>query len=336
MENQQIIESNKPKLNIGFFFLCLGLLITLITSVVSLLNLIFSVLEKQFPDVLNATYQYGYSSYSYDSIRTSLATLIIFFPIFLVVAFFWRKYQMGGMGHIDEIIKKWVIYIILFLSSIVVAVDLVILVRYFVAGEITNRFIYKVISALLVAFVVGIYYILLLQNKDESKSKKHNIIFGIIAILIFMVSIIYSFLIMGSPAKQRLLRLDEKRVTDLQSIQYQIITYWQQKEKLPENLSVLSNSMNGFSLPVPPEFQNGEKYEFTIKDEKKLTFELCADFSLPIQKGWQENNYTNTMPTSLEINRVGGNESWNHDVGRTCYSRTIDKDIYPPFSKTNK
>jgi heme/copper-type cytochrome/quinol oxidase subunit 4 len=243
---------------------------------------------------------------------------------------------MGGMGHIDEIIKKWVIYIILFLSSIVVAVDLVILVRYFVAGEITNRFIYKVISALLVAFVVGIYYILLLQNKDESKSKKHNIIFGIIAILIFMVSIIYSFLIMGSPAKQRLLRLDEKRVTDLQSIQYQIITYWQQKEKLPENLSVLSNSMNGFSLPVPPEFQNGEKYEFTIKDEKKLTFELCADFSLPIQKGWQENNYTNTMPTSLEINRVGGNESWNHDVGRTCYSRTIDKDIYPPFSKTNK
>ena len=29
----------------------------------------------------------------------------------------------------------------------------------------------------------------------------------------------------------------------------------------------------------------------------------------------------------------GVNESWDHQAGRTCFERTIDKDIYPPYPK---
>jgi len=340
METQQNLEVKKPRLNIGFFFLSLGLLITLTTSVVSFLNLIFSTLDKKFPDVLNSTFQYGYSSYDYNSIRSALATLIIFFPVFLVVSYFWRKFTKGEMGSIDEVIKKWVLYIILFLSSIVVAVDLVILVKYFVAGEITNRFIYKVIATLVVAILVGKnYYISQIWNGSLKWKKIFSIVYSVLAVVIFIGAIVYSFSVMGSPAKQRLLRLDEKRVNDLQSIQYQVINYWQQKEKLPEDLQSLSNPMTGFSLPVTPEFQKGEKYEYTIKDQKKLTFELCADFSLPIQKGWQEYRGGGVMPMSEKASsnvmypNGGVNESWNHETGRTCFERTIDKDIYPPFQK---
>lgn len=345
METQPNLQTNKPKLNIGFFFLCLGLLITLITSVVSLINLIFSTLDKQFPDVLNSTYQYGYSTYDYEGIRVALATLIIFFPIFIIVSYFWRKYIKGEMGRFDEIIKKWVTYIILFISAIVVAVDLVILVRYFVSGEITNRFIYKVLSAFFVALLVGGYYVLLLKIKNEIKVKRTDIIFGSVSIILFFISIFYSFSVMGSPAKQRLLRLDDKRVNDLQSIQYQVINYWQQKERLPENLALLSNPMTGFSLPVPPNFSKGEKYEYTIKDDKKLTFLLCAEFSLPMPKGWQESRdyyVGGVMPIPEKISTdvaypFGGvNDSWNHETGRTCFERTIDKDIYPPFEKPVK
>src|SRR3989339_878973 len=107
------MEPNKSKLNIGFFFLCLGLLITLITSVTSFINLVFATLDKQFPDVLNSAYKYGYSTYDYESIRTALATLVIFFPVFIIVSYFWKKFTLGEMGRADEIIKKWVIYIIL-------------------------------------------------------------------------------------------------------------------------------------------------------------------------------------------------------------------------------
>src|SRR3989344_484611 len=130
--------NSQSKLNIGFFFLCLGVLITLITSVVSFLNLVFETLNKRFPDVLNASYQYGYSTYEYESIRMSLATLIIIFPVFIIVSYFWKKFSKTGLGHIDEIFRKWVMYIILFLSALITTIDLVTLVRYFISGEITS------------------------------------------------------------------------------------------------------------------------------------------------------------------------------------------------------
>ena len=338
METQTNIT--KSKFGVGFFFLCLGVLITLITSVVSFLNLVFGTLDKRFPDVLNSSYQYGYSTYDYESIRMALSTLIIFFPIFIVVSYFWRRFGKV-LGQIDEIFKKWVMYIILFLSSIVVVVDLVTLVRYFISGEITYRFILKVITVLVVAILVGFYYVFLLREKEVSKSKI-GLTFGIVGIILVIASISYSFMIIGSPMTQRALRLDDRRVGDLQSIQYQIINYWQQKEKLPANLAELANPISGFSLPVEPEFEKGRIYEYAVKS--KMTFELCATFSLPIQKGWREYSSGGVIPmydksvsdVSYPYPGGGTNESWDHQEGRTCFERTIDKDIYPPYPKPVK
>lgn len=333
--------TNQPKLNIGFFFVCVGLLITLITSVVSFLNLVFDTLDKRFPDVLNSTYQYGYSTYDYESIRMSLATLIIFFPIFIIVSYFWRKYSKIDIGSIDEMFKKWVIYIILFLSSLVVVIDLVTLLRYFIAGEITSRFILKVATVLIVAILVGLRHICLLRNIEE-RIKLNSKVLGTVSIVFVISAIVYSFMIMGSPFKQRSLRLDDRRVQDLQNIQYQIINYWQQKEKLPTKLSDLANPLSGYSLPVDPEFEKGATYEYAVKD--KLTFEICATFALPIPKGWREYN-NNVMPyygvkdiamSSYPYPGGGTNESWDHQIGRTCFERTIDKDIYPPYPKPVK
>ena len=341
------MEPNKPKLNIGFFFLCLGLLITLITSVTSFLNLVFETLSKRFPDVLNATYQYGYSTYEYESIRMALATLIIFFPAFLIISFFWKKFSKGDMGHIDQIIRKWVIYIILFLSAIVLMVDLVALIRYFISGEITTRFVLKVVVVLVTALIVGKYYILdLMDNKIFGLTiKKSGLIFSIVSVILVLGAIFCSFSIMGSPFKQRLLRLDDRRINDLQSIQYQIINYWQQKEKLPVKLSDLSNPISYYSLPVDPEFEKGNTYEYVVKD--KLKFELCATFALPIPRGWREYDTGEVRPmmdigikeaATIAYPYPGGgvNESWDHQAGRTCFERTIDKDIYPPFPKSTR
>lgn len=336
METQ--INLTKTKLSVSFFFLSLGVLISLITSVIAFLNLVFESLNKKYPDVLNAVYQYGYSNYQYESMRIALATLIIFFPVFILISYFWEKVKEDDFGSIDQIIKKWVIYIILFLSSIVIIVDLVTLVRYFISGEITNRFILKVLSALLVSLVIGFYYMFLLKNKKKILFKKIIILFSVVLV---MTSIIYSFSIMGSPKTQRLLRLDDRRVNDLQDIQYQVINYWQQKEKLPENIKELSNPMTRYSLPLDPEFEKGKVYEYFVKD--KLVFELCATFSLEMPKGWNE--YTGgRMPMegvgfdkAISYPSFGGiNESWDHKEGRTCFERTIDKDIYPPFPKPEK
>lgn len=337
------MDTNKPKLSAGFFFLSLGVLITLITSVTSFLNLVFSTLNKKFPDVLNATYQYGYSTYDFEGMRMSLAILIIFFPLFLVSSYFWNKYTKSEMGAGDKVLRKWLIYIILFLSSLTLAIDLVTLIKYFISGEITVRFIWKIIAVIFVAVMVGKYYIFQLWDKKFFGWKlKNGMPFAVVSILVALLAVIYSFNVMGSPMSQRELRLDDRRVNDLQNIQYQIINYWQQKEKFPESLKDLSSPLSGFSLPIDPEFEKGKVYEYSVKDAKKLTFELCATFSKPMPKGWREYSDGKVYPMYAERDMMsypypggGVNDSWDHDAGKTCFERTIDPDMYPPFSKPN-
>src|SRR3990172_11168638 len=115
----------KSKLSPKYFFLCIASLVALIISVVSFLNLVFETLNKKFPDVLNATYQYGYFTYDFEAMRSALSTIIIVFPIFLLISYFWKHQEISGLGQIDAIIRKWLIYIILFLSAIVIVADLV-------------------------------------------------------------------------------------------------------------------------------------------------------------------------------------------------------------------
>jgi hypothetical protein len=339
------IQTQKPSLTPKFFFISLGVIVSLITSVSSFLVLFFDTLDKKFPDVLNATYQYGYNSYNYDTIRATLATLIIFFPVFLILLYFWRKISKQGLGIKDNIIFKWMIYLIIFIASIVIIVDLVTLVKYFVSGEITGRFVYKVLGTAVVALLVGLNYFSELKNHEKVDVKTTcSIIFAFISFVIFLGLMIWSFTIMGSPKEQRAWRLDDRRISDLQSIQYQVINYWQQKEKLPANIKDLANPLSGYSLPVDPEFQSGKNYEY-ISGEK-LSFQLCATFSANMPKGWQEySNYGGgVMPiyrtatdvkvsSSVAYPSGGVNESWDHQAGRTCFTRTIDKDIYPPFPK---
>jgi len=331
------METNqKPSLTPRFFFISLGVLVALITSVASFLVLFFETLNKRFPDALEMGYQAGYNAYSYDSIRGTLSTLIIFFPVFLILSYYWRKISKVSLGIKDTIIFKWMIYLIIFLSSLVIIIDLVTLVQYFVSGEITARFIYKVLGAGLVAALVGFNYFFELKNHDVIEPSRRPLIHTVVAVILFLGLITWSFAIMGSPAKQRAWRLDGTRVNDLQNIQSQIISYWQQKEKLPENLSDLSNPIMNNYLPVDPEYKIGRLYEYKIID--KLSFELCATFTLatpidPVNQAYNRAQATPVVTTDKPLSTSSLNDSWTHGEGRTCFSRTIDKDIYPPNKK---
>ena len=335
--------TQKPSLTPGFFFISLGVIVSLITSVSSFLVLYFETLNKKLPDALNATYQYGYNTYNFETIRATLATLIIFFPVFLVLSYFWRKLSKAELGAKDNIIFKWMIYLIIFIASLVVIIDLITLVRYFVSGEITNRFAFKILGTAVIACLVGFNYFFELRNHEQKDLKtKMPIIYFSISIILFLGLIVWSFIIMGSPKEQRAWRLDNRRVSDLQNIQYQVINYWQQKEKLPVSLVELSNPLTGSYLPIDPEFEKGINYEYIQKD--KMSFELCATFTAKMPKGWQEYNYGGVMPmykgaTDIAVSSVpypsGMNDSWDHEIGRTCFTRTIDKDLYPPFPKSD-
>ncbi len=209
------------------------------------------------------------------------------------------------------------------------------------------RFILKVTAVLIAILCVGVYFIFELRGREKFLGMKIGIESAVKSSVLVLLLIVWSFIVMGSPFKQRMFRLDDRRVSDLQSVQYQVINYWQQKEKLPKQLADLTNPLSGFSLPVDPEFEKGRNYEYFVKDDKKLTFELCATFSLAIPKGWREYGGGEVIPmmdfggrdiavSSYPYPGGGINESWDHDMGRVCFERTIDKDMFPPFPKPEK
>lgn len=321
------MENNTDKkMHPQFFFISLGVLVSLITVMVSFLQMLFAILEKKFPDALNAVYTYGYNGYDTEGIRTSLAVLIIVFPTLMVLSYIWTRLQNTKLGTIDLYIRKWMIYLILFIASIVILVDLITLVRYFVAGEITIRFIYKVLVTLGSATLVGGYYIHELQEIF-----KYRKVYVGIATLSVICAIVFSFFVIGSPKEQRMWRMDERRIQDMQTIQWQVVNFWQQKKILPKTLGEMVNPLSGVTIPLDPEFQKGLVYEYTSKGP--LSFEVCATFSLPRIEGLIENQNMYTGGKDIAISRpVGfGNDSWAHEGGSACFARTIDTDIFPPI-----
>jgi hypothetical protein len=334
MEN----TSSSTKVTPQFFFFSLGVLVSLIVVVASFLNLAFATLNARFPDILTGIYTYGYNTYEYEGMRTAVAMLIIVFPVFLVLSKFWTRMASVALFHANLVIKKWMLYLIVFLSSVIVITDLVTLVNYFVSGEITTRFVLKVLVTLLTALIVGGYYFTLLTN--EALEKRIRVYTVLIASFFVVGAIVCAFSVMGSPMKQRQYRMDNRRVSDLQSLQYQVINYWQQKEKLPESLADFRDPISSFMVPVDPEYQKGFVYEYTKTG--KMSFELCATFSLPMPKGISEypsyGIYTDMgvrEPAVVSVPFPGGvNDSWDHEEGRTCFSRTIDRDMYPPYPKS--
>ena len=304
------------------FFLYLTAMATLYVSAVSLLVLWFQYIDVLFPDALDQYYD-PYSS----AIRYAIASLIIIFPLYLFFTRLINQSIRREPESRDLWIRKWLIYITLFVAGITLVVDLVVLVNTFLGGEITTRFVLKALAVLIVIGAGFVYYLLDLKGTWEVKKRMSEII-GVVTILAVVGSIVAGFFIVGSPMTQRDLRLDQQRVSHLQSIQWSVVNYWQQKQRLPENLSELADPLRGFIVPMDPVTK--QAYEYRVLGARK--FELCATFA---RAGSDLNSYPRSVPEPMMAKGGGiGESSWNHEAGRTCFERTIDPDFYPPYSKS--
>lgn len=310
------------------FFLNLGVTVTLYASIVSFLSLIFSIVNKVFPDVLASTYYYG-DPYS-GGVRTAMACLIVVFPLFL-----WLSRTVGKSieelpARRDFIIRRWLVYITVFLASAALVVDLITLLTTFLSGEITTRFILKAVAVLVVTGVVFWYY--LAEARNQSVSSKYKAI-AIVSTVLVVASLVTAFAVFGSPTTVRKLRADNLRVSHLQSIQWQIINHYQQKGALPETIGAAQDPLSSYLTLNDPETGKPYVYEPT----GKLSFKLCADFLLDSQDADPKYGayMTSGMDASISARYPGdgANDIWKHGPGTVCFDRTIDPDFYPVYEK---
>jgi len=307
--SHRVVNKNLPR----DVFLYLLTLAALIACSVSFGTMLFQIINIYFPDILNQMPK----QYSLESIRFALATLVVSFPVFLWVSWFIKK-DIAKLPEKRELkIRKWLMYLTLFVAAFVIIGDLIALINSYLRGEITTSFILKIVSILFIAGSILFYYFSELRERENLKAAIKGLIWLIIIVVI--ATIVFGFYIAGSPQSQRLVRFDERKVSDLANIQGQVISYWQAKRILPKTLDDLS-----VNFQVPRDPQNSSSYEYIV--DSPQVFELCATF-----------NAQATDPSigyeTVPIDPKGNSTNWSHGIGRQCFKKTIDPSFYPPLTK---
>jgi len=305
-------------------FLHLLAIVTLYWSSISFVTLLWQFINYFFPDNLSYTYYAGFSG----PIRFAVASLIIVFPVFILVSWYLNTIYRKEAQVRESKIRKWLIYLTLFITSLIIIGDLVSVINTFLGGEITTRFILKAFSIILVAGIIFGYYLDDVRRDTPTKLARY---FAWLTSIIILASVIGAFFIVGSPVTARLIQYDQQKISDLQNIQYQIVNYWQRKEALPNSLSDLKDPISGFVIPIDPQSKDkGYTYEYIIKDTVNLSFELCATFNKEGIDQYGQNISKSAYPSELSVTV----ENWQHSSGKVCFQRIIDKQLYPPLNKT--
>lgn len=286
------------------FFLNLGAIVALYTSVISLLNLLFTVINRVYPQTTGDYYYYGTSS----NISWPVSILIIFFPIFLFLMWFLEKGFKLEIAKKNVNVRKWLTYITLFVAGVVLAGDLVYVLYQFIDGqELTTGFLLKILSAFVVTLGVFLYYISDIRGKLVGNSQK---IWAIASAVVVIGSIVWGFSVLGSPATQRLYKYDDQKVNDLMNLSSAVESFYLQKNALPKDLNELSTLGYGFNSI---DSQTQKSYEY-IKNGT-LKYSVCAEFN-------------KDSLTKDPAQRPVGYISWSHPEGRYCFERTINPNNY--------
>jgi hypothetical protein len=115
-----------------------------------------------------------------------------------------------------------------------------------------------------------------------------------------VAALVAAVIVLGSPARQRQYRLDERRERDLAAIAGSIAMYASSHGTLPAGLDTLGGEPG--TPPAPSDPESGAAYGYAVLASD--TYQLCAEFTAS----------SSDTPRS-------GVDGWTHRAGRQCFER---------------
>lgn len=143
--------AHSPKL----FFLHLLSIVTLYASAASFITLAFQLVNIYVPDPLNTYFD---PTFAKNGLRTAISFLIIMFPVYVGTLFALRGVYMKDSEARTMRLRKWLVYLTLFIAALIILFSLVILVNKLLDGELTLSFSLKLLSIFVVAGGILGYY----------------------------------------------------------------------------------------------------------------------------------------------------------------------------------
>lgn len=305
MENAIKEQNNTAKFTF-FYLLSLASLIALSMSVGTIL---FQIINKLVPDTLNP----GSGIFNSSSLKFAIATIIIAGPIYFFMVWQINKNLFSGLLAKDAAARRWLSYLILLISSLVVLGWLIGIIFGFLDGELTSKFILKAVVAVGISGSIFSYYLYdvkreLLEGKKDLTVK----IFAYASLALVVGSLVASFFYVESPTETRQRRHDQTVTQNFDSIDNALNMYFSENKKLPTELTVLVNDKRLITDTALKDPVTSEKFEYKIVSAKE--YQLCATFNLSNNGQNVQQDYTVTR--------------WPHEAGKQCLKQQI---IYSPI-----
>lgn len=129
---------------------------TLATWAIGLGSVIFTLIDRLIKDPLSPV---NYYADSYYQMADSLACIIVAFPVYLLTMRYITRELKIHPEKLESSVRKWLTYIALLIAAGTVVFDLIAFLTYFLRGELTARFVARIITALVIAGGIFWYYL---------------------------------------------------------------------------------------------------------------------------------------------------------------------------------
>ena len=157
------VPKPRPSLSAREAFLYLVMFSTLYYGAWNLGSLLFTFINRAFPDPTEP----NYISYYWDEQRWSTAAIIITFPVFFFMArYIGREIERNPLKRLSPA-RRWLTYMTLFVSSATLLGDTTTLIYNLLGGDLTIRFVLKVLVVAAIAGSGFAYYLLDLRKEER-------------------------------------------------------------------------------------------------------------------------------------------------------------------------
>lgn len=154
----------QPYLDAREAFMYLVLFSTLYVSAYHLGSLLFDIINLTFPDPAEASAQRA--GYVRQSMRWSLSSLVVAFPVFVYVSRLLNRDISADPIKRHSKVRRWLTYVTLFIAAGVLIGDVISLVYNLLGGELTTRFLLKVLVVGFIAGSIFWYYLTDLRREE--------------------------------------------------------------------------------------------------------------------------------------------------------------------------
>ena len=157
------VPKPRPYLSPREAFLYLVLFSTLYLSAYHVGSLLLEFINRAFPDATDPVYAGGVA----QSMRWSVASLLIAFPVFLFVARHLGKDVARNPVKRLSAVRRWLTYLTLFVAATVLIGDLITLVYNLLGGALSTRFVLKALVVGVIAGTIFGYYLRDLRHEEQ-------------------------------------------------------------------------------------------------------------------------------------------------------------------------